>query len=255
MHILVTNDDGVYAPGLLALTRALRRVGDVTVIAPQDNQSAVGHHKTLHKPLRVFDVQLADGSRAQACTGSPSDCVALAMLGLIEDKIDIVVSGVNSTWNLGQDVTYSGTVTAAMEAVLFDVPAIAVSAYYDGEPRYDVPAAVAARIAVEVVKRGLPRHTLLNVNVPDRPTKDIAGVAITRQGTRIYPDELVTRLDPRGRPYYWIGGDPPTGVKEEGTDIGALSEGYVSVTPLHMDMTNHDFEEALRTWGLALGTS
>jgi 5'-nucleotidase len=256
MHILVTNDDGVYAPGLLALAKALRRVGDVTVIAPHDNQSAIGHRKTLHKPLRVWSVQLADDSPALATSGSPSDCVALAMLGLVERKVDVVVSGINDTWNLGQDVTYSGTVTAAMEGVLFDLPAISISAYYDGTPRYSVAADFAARLAVEVDKRSLPRHTLLSVNVPDLPQEDIAGVMVTRQGTRIYPDRLIVRDDPRGRPYYWIGGDPPSGLEEEeGTDFWALSKGYISVTPLHMDLTAHTFAEELRGWELSVDTA
>jgi 5'-nucleotidase len=141
-----------------------------------------------------------------------------------------------------------------MEGVLFDLPAIAVSAYCDGAPRYDVAADFAARLAVEVARRGLPRHTLLSVNVPDLPPEDIAGVMVTRQGTRIYPDRLIVRDDPRGRPYYWIGGDPPSGLEEEkGTDFWALSKGYISVTPLHMDLTAHAFAEELRGWELRAG--
>jgi 5'-nucleotidase len=230
-------------------------VGDVTVLAPRDNQSAAGHRLTFHKPLRVTKAQLADGTSALAANGSPTDCVALALLGIVERKVDVVVSGINDTWNLAQDVTTSGTVTAAMQGALHGLPAIAVSAYYDGTTHLDEAASFAARLTDEVVKRGLPRHTLLNVNCPDLPMADIAGVMVTRQGTRIYHDEVVTRQDPQGRPYHWIGGDPPTGVKdEEGTDIWALSEGYISVTPLHMDMTNHAFAGELKDWKLTLDT-
>lgn len=252
MHFLVTNDDGVYAPGLMALVKSLREVGDVTVVAPRDNQSATGHRKTMHKPLRVQDVQLADGSPAMATSGAPSDCVALAMLGVVKRKVDAVVSGINDNWNLGQDVTYSGTVTAAMEGTMFGLPAIAVSAAYDSEQGYGVAAAFAARLAVQIVERGLPPYTLLNVNVPDLPLDKIAGVRVTRQGTRIYRDELVTRADPRGKPYYWIGGDEPTGIQdEEGTDFWALANGYISVTPLNMDMTAHAFVDELKKWEIS----
>jgi len=252
-HILVTNDDGVQAPGLLALAQALREVGEVTVVAPRDNQSATGHRLTFHKPLRVAEARLADGFPALATNGSPADCVALAMLGLLDRKVDVVVSGINDQWNVGQDVTYSGTVTAAMEGALYALPALAISTYSEGEPRYAMAGAIAARLTVEAVRRGLPRHTLLNVNVPDLPQEKIAGVQVTRQGTRIYRDELVERKDPHGRPYYWFGGPEPLGVEdEEGTDFWALARGYVSVTPLNLDMTAHAFVDALQGWELSV---
>lgn len=252
MHILVTNDDGVHAPGILALAQALREVGDVSVVAPHENQSAAGHRLTFHKPLRVTEVELADGSKALATTGSPADCVALALLGLLEKPVDFVASGVNTTWNLAQDVTTSGTVTAAMHAALDGVPAIALSSDYSEQKYYDVAGAFAAQLTREVTQRGLPHHTLLNVNMPDLPGDKIAGVMVTRQGTRIYPDKLVVREDPRGTPYYWIGGDPPTGVlDEEGTDFWALDNGYISVTPLSLDMTAHHFIADLSAWELS----
>jgi 5'-nucleotidase len=252
MHILVTNDDGVQAPGLLALVQALRVLGQVTVLAPERNWSASGHVKTLDRPLRVKEVQLADGSRALASDGAPSDCVALAVLGLIPEKIDLVVSGINSNANLGHDVTYSGTVTAAMEAAIWEVPGIAVSLDVPDEPpaRIDYrPAAVTAqRVAAAVLEHGLPRDVLLNVNVPFLPEDAIRGYRITRQGLRVYRDVLVVREDPRGRPYYWIGGDAPTGVPDEGTDFSALADGYVSITPLHLDLTSSRGFKALLEW-------
>jgi 5'-nucleotidase len=251
MHILVTNDDGINAPGLLALATAMRELGDVTVVAPHENQSAVGHRKTMHKPMRAWETTLADGTPAMAMTGSPADCVALAMLGLVERPVDMVASGVNSGPNLSRDVTYSGTVTAAMEAVIERVPALAVSVdTFDPPAAGFAPAAEAAlHVARRIAEHGLPPLTLLNVNVPDLPAGELAGFYVTRQGHRHYPDELVKRLDPRGRPYYWIGGKPPSGdFDEEGTDLWAVAHGYISVTPIMMDMTNHDAIEPLRAW-------
>lgn len=252
MHILVTNDDGVMAPGLLALVKELRSLGQVTVLAPDRNWSASGHVKTLDRPLRIKEVQLADGTAALASDGAPSDCVALAVLGLLPEKIDMVVSGINSNANLGHDVTYSGTVTAAMEAAIWDLPGIAVSLDVPDEPSgvidYGPAARIARQVAAGVSRRGLSKDILLNVNVPFLPGEQIKGIKMTRQGLRVYRDLLVVRTDPRGRPYYWIGGDAPTGVPDEGTDFGALSEGYVSITPLHLDLTSYRSVEDLQHW-------
>ncbi len=250
MHILVTNDDGVAAPGLAALAEAMRALGRVTVLAPDRNWSASGHVKTLHKPLRVKQAHTRDGAAALACDGAPSDCVALAFLGVVEEKIDLVVSGINPHPNLSHDVTYSGTVTAAMEAAISHVPGIAVSMDTSDDTDYAQAARAAARIASEVIARGLPPYTVLNVNVPGLKENEIKGVRITRQGLRVYRDELVTRLDPRGAPYYWIGGEAPVGVRDEGTDIAALAEGYISVTPLQLDLTAYGMIETLRQWKL-----
>jgi 5'/3'-nucleotidase len=252
MHILITNDDGVMAPGLLALVQELRSVGQVSVLAPDRNWSASGHVKTLDRPLRVKEVQLADGTPALASDGAPSDCVCLAVLGLLPEKIEMVVSGINSNANLGHDVTYSGTVTAAMEAAIWDLPAIAVSLDVPEDPPGVIDYGPSARIARQVVERisrqELPKNILLNVNVPFLPGEEIKGIKITRQGLRVYRDLLVVRTDPRGRPYYWIGGDAPTGVPDEGTDFGALAEGYVSITPLHLDLTSYRVLEGLQGW-------
>jgi 5'-nucleotidase len=255
-HILLTNDDGVDAPGLLALAQAFADLGKVSILAPDHNWSASGHVKTMHRPLRVREVRLADGTPAFSSDGAPSDCVALAVLGLIEGKIDLVVSGINPNANIGHDVTYSGTVTAAMEATISGVAGMAVSMdspeYHSGPLDFRAAARVAAGIARQVLSRSLPVGVLLNVNVPGLATEDLKGVRITRQGLRVYRDALVAREDPRGRPYYWIGGGPPTGVADAGTDFWALQEGFVSVTPLQLDLTAAEHLSTLEQWGLSL---
>jgi len=249
MNILVTNDDGVQAPGLLALAQSMRALGQVTVIAPDRNWSACGHVKTIDRPLRVRETTLADGSPALASDGAPSDCVSLALLGVIPHKIDLVISGINPNANVGHDVTYSGTVTAAMEAVIGGVMGIAVS--LDSKPGHNMldygPAAqVAASVAETVLQHGLPAGVLLNVNVPSLEPAQIKGCQVTRQGLRVYRDALDARCDPRGHPYYWIGGEHPTGVAEEGSDFGALAAGFVSITPLQLDLTCYHALDALR---------
>lgn len=250
MHILVTNDDGVDALGLLALRQALQKVGEVTVFAPDHNWSAAGHTKTMHKPLRVNQTTLLDGTSAYTSTGAPSDCVAMVILGILDHEPDLVVSGINQGANVGHDITYSGTIAAAMEAVIFGIPALAVSLDSYQSHDFAYAAQFAARLVKFVLERGLPPNTFLNVNVPAVPQAEIADVKITRLGKRVYSDKLVERQDPRGRNYYWIGGEPPGGVPEEGTDIWALANNHVSVTPLHLDMTEYQMMEQLRRWGL-----
>ncbi len=251
-HILVTNDDGVLAPGLLALVQEMRTLGRVSILAPDRNWSGGGHVKTLDRALRVKQFRLADGTLAHASDGAPSDCVALATLGYFKEPIDLVVSGINVGANLGHDVTYSGTVTAAMEAVIANLPGVAVS-LETAEMQPDQidfrPAAHAARQVVErVLENGLPPEILLNVNVPLLKQEEIRGFRLTRQGLRVYHSRLDEGADPRGIPFYFIGGDAPTGVPERGTDIGALAEGYVSVTPLHLDLTAYKALTDLNTW-------
>ncbi len=242
MHILVTNDDGISAPGLVALAKEMRSFGKVSVLAPDHNWSASGHVKTMHRPLRVKEATLLDGSPAWASDGAPSDCVALGLLGFIPEKIDLVVSGINPNANIGHDVTYSGTVTAAMEATIGGVPGIAFSMHapedYQGTLDFAPAARIAHRIVDQVVKIGRLANLLLNVNIPYLPDDQIKGILVTRQGLRVYRDRLDRRVDPRGRPYFWIGGDAPTAIPDEGTDFGALEKGYVSITPLHLDLTD-----------------
>jgi 5'-nucleotidase len=251
-HILVTNDDGVLAPGLLALVQEMRTLGKVSILAPDHNWSNGGHVKTLDRALRVKEYRLADGTQAFASDGAPSDCVSLATLGYFKEPIDLVVSGINVGANLGHDVTYSGTVTAAMEAVIAGVPGVAVSLEtvegHIGEIDYDPAARAAAKVVRQVIENGLPQEILLNVNVPFLPGEKIRGIALTRQGLRVYHSRLDERVDPRNRSYYWIGGDAPTGVPERGSDVGALAEGFVSVTPLQLDLTAYRALTDLNTW-------
>jgi 5'-nucleotidase len=252
MHILVTNDDGITAPGLLALAQEMRKLGKVSILAPDRNWSASGHVKTLDRPLRVKEIHLADDSLAWAADGAPSDCVALAICGFLEEKVDLVVSGINPYANLGHDVTYSGTVTCAMEAAIWGVPAVAMSVdsadNHLGLVDYAPAARVAAKVVQSVTQYGLPPNLLLNVNVPYLPEDQIKGFLVTRQGLRVYHDKVDRRLDPRQRPYYWVIGDVPTGVPERGTDIGALADGYVSVTPIQLDLTAYHAMPDLNTW-------
>ena len=252
MHILVTNDDGIHALGLLALTQAMQSLGDVTVLAPNKNCSASGHSKTLGRPLRVDETTLTDGTPALSTDGAPSDCVALAMLGLI-DPVNLVVTGINPHANIGDDVTYSGTVTSAMEAIIGGVPGLAFSLETDRnlkEHDYAPAGEIARRVAKKVIEEGLQKDILLSTNIPYLPLDEIKGFKITKLGERIYLDELVSRVDPFGRPYHWIGGEHPTGKMISDTDFGAINEGYVSITPLQLDMTARDERARLEKWEL-----
>ena len=237
--LLVTNDDGIHAVGLAALARALDDLGDVYVIAPEREQSACGHALTLHRPLRVDRL----GERRLAVNGTPSDCVNLGVLGLLPGPPVLVMSGVNHGLNLGDDVTYSGTVSAAMEGTLLGVPSVAVSLANGGD--LDVAAAVARLVAMRVLVSGLPRKTLLNVNVPAAPVR---GLRLTRLGHRVYAGKIVEQTDPRGRTHYWIGAGPPEWESGDGTDMGAVHEGFVAVTPLHLDLTHHRALRQMADW-------
>ncbi len=253
--ILVTNDDGVNAPGLLTLKQALEPIADVMVLAPERNWSASGHAKTMHKPLRVYTTTLADGSPANCSSGSPTDCVALVMGGVLDVMPDLVIAGVNAGHNLGIDITYSGTVACAMEAVIKGVPGIAVSTCLPGKTAADINSVrrmaseIARGAALRVLAAGLPPNTLLNINVPGLGPTDLLGVRVTRMGGRRYSaKEVLERHDPYGRPYYWLGGSFPEDEDDLETDVGAVKAGYVSVTPITLDMTNHLFLEQLRSW-------
>ncbi len=254
-HILVTNDDGDQAPALTILARALRHVGEVTAFAPDHNWSAAGHTKTMHKPLRITKGTLADDIPLFVTSGTPSDCVAIALLGKVETPVDLVVSGINIGANIGHDVTYSGTVAGAMEGTVFGRPAIAASMdHVDGRTGdLEFAAEFIAKLSEQVLAQGLPHYGLLNVNFPALPRSEMTGVRITRLGIRLYHDVLIERLDPKGQPYYWIGGEPPTGEPEEGTDVGALACGNISITPLNLDMTDRSQLARLGQWPLQWG--
>lgn len=273
MLILITNDDGINAPALMPLKQAIDTVAETVVVAPGHNWSASGHPKTLHKPLRADPLTLPDGSAGFVSTAPPSDCVALALLGVTDPRPEMVISGINHGPNLGYDLFYSGTVAAAVEAVIEGLPAIAFSRNISDlelgtalteefgevtsdrlrqEIDYAPLAAFCARLTDQVIQHGLPTDTFLNVNFPDAPWSAICGVKITRLGRRVYRDELVIRQDPRGRPYYWIGGLPPHGIAEPGTDIWAVENRYISITPLNLDMTARSQFDQLIDWNLEL---
>jgi 5'-nucleotidase len=239
--ILVTNDDGVHAAGLHALAAALDELGEVYVVAPDREQSAVGHALTLHRPLRVTQV----GERRFAVNGTPSDCVNLAVLGLLPGRPVLVAAGINHGSNLGDDVTYSGTVSAAMEGTLLGVPSMAVSQADAGTTGFEASAALTRLLASRVLVEGLPAKTLLNVNVPGG-TAD--GIRMTRLGHRVYREKVVQEVDPRGQPYYWIGAGQPEWAEDEASDIAAVQRGFASVTPLHLDLTHHGALGRMGDW-------
>ncbi|HEU4371070.1 MAG TPA: 5'/3'-nucleotidase SurE [Methylomirabilota bacterium] len=241
--ILVTNDDGVHAAGLAALAEALEPLGEVWVVAPEREQSACGHALTLHRPLRPHQW----GERRFAVNGTPSDCVNLAVLGFLPERPVLVASGVNHGSNLGDDVTYSGTVSAAMEGTLLGVPSIAVSLVDGGD--LAAAARVARLVAMRALVEGLPPKTLLNVNVPRQAPR---GIRFTRLGHRVYSEKVVEQADPRGRTHYWLGGGPAQWEALDGTDMGAVHEGFVAVTPLHLDLTNHRALAVMGGWAGAL---
>ena len=251
-RILVTNDDGIESRGLLALKQALEPIGDVYVMAPATNQSAVGHSMTFMRPLRVRERKLEDGSTGWSVDGSPTDAVSVAFLGYFGCSFDLVASGINYGSNLGDDITYSGTVGAAMEAVLSGCPAFAMSQEWSDEPDFELAGEVSAMVARNVLEHGLGEGELLNVNTPARAAADPAEIDLTRMGKRVYQDKLLERLDPRGVPYYWFGGPPPTGVSEPGTDFHAVSTGKVAITPIQLDLTASRLLERLHRWAWAL---
>ena len=240
--ILVSNDDGVHAPGISALASALETAGEVWVVAPDRERSAVGHALTLHRPLTADQL----GPRRFAVNGTPSDCVNLALLGLLPVRPQLVVSGVNAGSNMGDDVTYSGTVSAALEAALLGVPGLAVSLVQPTGPASYRPAARAAAELTRLLLRDPARGvTLLNVNVPPGQPR---GVKLTRLSRRLYSEKVVERHDPRGRRYFWIGVGPPAWEGGEDTDYAAVHAGYVSVTPLLLDLTDYPGLRGLKDW-------
>lgn len=244
--ILVTNDDGISSHGIKALARTLRDVGDVYVVAPETEQSAVAHALTLHRPLRFEKIN----KNTFSINGTPTDCVIIGVIKLLPKRPDIIVSGINNGSNLGDDVTYSGTVAAAIEGTLLGIPSIAISLVREGinegyrkkSAGLSNAADFAKRLVRVVLKKGLPADTLLNVNVPS--TEEIKGVRFTTQGRKTYDNSIQELSDPRGRRYYWIGGGIPSWKIGEDTDFEAIKNGYISVTPVHLDMTNH---KALRS--------
>ena len=247
MNILVTNDDGITSSALYGLREALSGLGRVFIVAPDRDQSATSHSLTLYRPMRIENPE----PDVYAIDGTPTDCVLVALHGLLPERPELVVSGVNRGPNMGDDVFYSGTVAAAIEGAMQGLPAIAVSLEVSGLADFTYACAFTRRLIGVVRTMGMPPKSVLNVNVPNRPAAAITGVEVTKLGKRVYDDALIERIDPRGRKYYWIGGDAPVWEPEPESDFLAVHEGRVSVTPLHLDLTDNTLRQRLREWRLA----
>lgn len=243
IKILVSNDDGVHSKGLHILAAALKSLGEVYVVAPDRERNAAGHALTLHKPLRVEQLK----ERVYSISGTPTDCINLG-IRIMKGKPHLVVAGINKGENLGDDVTYSGTVSAAMEGTLLGIPSFAVSMAGEGDYHFDTAAQFAKRLAAQVLKQGLPKDTLLNVNVPNLPKEKIQGVKLTCLGKRAYEDVIVEKVDPRGKKYYWIAGNRIIFEGRSNTDFQALQAGKISVTPLKLDLTDYATLDQIKSW-------
>lgn len=249
-HILLTNDDGIFAPGLYALYLALRQIAEVTVVAPDSEKSAVGHAITISDPLRVSEFEKNGAFFGHAVKGTPADCVKLAYFALMPQKPDMVVSGINYGSNTGINVIYSGTVSAATEGMILGLPSFAISLTTFKDADFTYAGKFAAYLTKQILEHGLPPGVFLNVNVPNVPEAEIRAVAITRMGNAMYDDMYDKRVDPRHRVYYWLTGSKAELNEGIDTDDGAIEQNMVSVTPLHFDLSKHDFLQSLRAWQL-----
>lgn len=250
MKLLLTNDDGVHATGLRALQEAVAPLGVVHIVAPDRARSGVSHAVTLHKPLRVEEVVLPSGGRALATNGTPADCVIIGCRPEFGGPPDMVLAGINDGPNLGEDITYSGTVSAAMEACLLGYPAAAISVAGHRVRDFTVAARLIAALVPHILEHGLPPDTFLNINVPDCPLDDVRGIEVTHQSARRYQGALERRIDPRGFEYFWIGGAVTEGAQPVGSDAHAVAHQRVSVTPVHLDFTQYRLLEEMQGWGL-----
>lgn len=247
-RILCTNDDGIHAPGLDLLVEAARRIGEVDVVAPDRQQSATSHSLTVHRPLRVTTV----GERRHVIDGTPTDCVLIAVNRLLPERPDFVLSGVNHGPNMGEDVLYSGTVAAAMEGTILGIPSVAVSFTSRSHERLPGYADALESLLQGLIGRdGFPAETFFNVNLPDIPAEEVQGVRITTLGRRVYSDSLTRREDPSGREYFWIGGGVSSWSGRDDSDFRAVRAGCISVTPLHLDLTNYGLINEVRSWSLS----
>jgi 5'-nucleotidase len=246
MKILITNDDGVFSEGLRTLADTMKALGEVFVMAPDRERSAAAHSLTLHRPLRVEEV----APQVYAADGTPVDCVNLAVYGVLKGHPDIVISGINKGPNLGEDLVYSGTVSAAFEATFLGIPAFAISLAARKDFRYQGAANFALKVAAHILQKGLPKDTFLNINVPNVEEDEIRAYKITHQGKRVFEDAVVEKVDPRGKKYYWIGGGDQGFQEIAGTDYHAVANHYISITPLCVDFTNHSAMEELEGWRL-----
>lgn len=249
-YILLTNDDGIFAPGLYALYESLSAIAEVAVVAPDSEKSAVGHAITITDPLRVMPFEKFGKFFGHAVHGTPADCVKIAYFALLERKPDLVVSGINYGSNTGINIIYSGTVSAATEGTILGIPSFAISLTTFKDADFTYAAKFAAQLVPVVLANGLPKGTFLNVNVPNVPESQIRGVAITHMGMAIYEDKYDKRVDPRNRVYYWLTGSKLENDEGEEVDDGAIARNLVSVTPIHYDLTNHRILEELQRWGI-----
>jgi len=244
--ILVSNDDGIDAPGLCALVRSLRKFAQVVVVAPSIQQSAVGHAITVRTPLRAHEFRRDKKAYGYAVDGTPADSVKLAIRSLLKTKPDLVVSGINDGLNTAVNVMYSGTVSAATEGTILGIPAISVSVEYTLKPNFEPAAKIAVSLAKLVCKEGLPKDTILNVNVPAIPASKIKGIKFTKQGRSRWEDKFYQRKDPKNRDYYWLAGDMQLLDHDHDVDQVALKSGYISITPIHFDLTHYQFLERMQ---------
>lgn len=247
MRILLTNDDGLYGQGLKPLHQVLRRIGEVFLIVPDQERSGVSHSLTLIKPLRVMEIKY----RTYLVNGTPADCVRFGVMSIMQKKVDLVVSGINRGQNVGADVLYSGTVAAAREGALLNIPSLAVSLVVRGGFHFSTAGYYAKLIIKKMLEHKLPQQVYLNINVPDLPRNKIKGIAVTRLGTRVYGNQIEQRTDPRGDKYYWFADENNlTGINEPGSDVFAVHQNKVSLTPLQVDLTAYSFKHELEKWKL-----
>ena len=246
--ILISNDDGIYAPGIYALWEAMSEIGKTTVVAPNTEKSAVGHAITISDPIRIEEVKRSNGFKGYAVNGTPADSVKIAVKSIMKVKPDIIISGINAGANVGQSLLYSGTISAASEGTFLGIPSIAISLDALRDMDFSTSKVVAKKIVNKVLEHGMPNDTLLNVNIPKDVEGRIKGYQITHQGAIYFEDNFEKREDPRGRIYYWMTGDVKDTDIELESDGVAIKEGYVSITPLQLQMTNFDFIEKLNEW-------
>ena len=248
--ILVTNDDGINAPGIAQLYKSMQEIGRVVVVAPDREMSAAGHAITLSDPLRVSEVELENGAEGYAVNGTPADCVKIAVRAVLDETPDVVVSGINLGSNTGINVIYSGTVSAATEGIILGIPSVALSlaTYHDAD--FAPAGEISKQVVQEVLINGLPENTLLNVNIPPLPAEEIRGIVVTKQGKAFYDEKFDKRVDPRNRTYFWMSGERISMEEDKDSDERMVQEGFVSVTPVYYDLTHYEYMQNLKTWSL-----
>ncbi|AZR72445.1 5'/3'-nucleotidase SurE [Anoxybacter fermentans] len=247
MRILLTNDDGIYSEGIQALRKRLEEEHDIYLFAPDRERSATGHAITLHHPLRAEEIKFRDSkARCWAINGTPSDCVKLGIEGILRELPDLVISGINKGPNLGNDVIYSGTVSAALEGMIMGIPAFAVSLVAHDDWDFSYAVEFTAQMVEWFKKQNLKKPTLLNINIPSLPREELNGVVITKLGKRTYKNSFERRIDPRGRVYYWLAGEVVDDLEEEGTDLLAIKNNQISITPISLNFTDYEMLEELK---------